>query len=120
MVALNFSPEFAGPVERREKRQTIRQTRRAKIGDRIQLYTGQRTKDCRKLSDIDPVCTYVGYVAIRPGFLTVGNVDDHPRDRDVFARADGFKDYADMVAWFQARYGQHSFIGYIHKWEWQP
>lgn len=120
MVALNFSPEFAGPVERREKRQTIRQTRRAKVGDRIQLYTGQRTKGCRKLSEIDPVCTYVGYVAIRPEYLTVGDAKAHPQDRDAFARADGFKDYADMVAWFQARYGQHSFIGYIHKWEWQP
>ena len=28
MVAFNFSAEFAGPVERREKVQTIRQTRR--------------------------------------------------------------------------------------------
>jgi hypothetical protein len=43
MVAFNFATEFAGPVERREKKQTIRQTRRAKPGDAIQLYTGQRT-----------------------------------------------------------------------------
>jgi hypothetical protein len=39
MIALNFSPEFAGPVERREKCQTIRQTRRAKVGDAIEAYT---------------------------------------------------------------------------------
>ncbi|MHA6684447.1 hypothetical protein [Mesorhizobium sp. A556] len=119
MAALNFSPEFAGPVERREKRQTIRQTRRAKVGNRIQLYTGQRTKDCRKLVEVDPICTFVGYVAIRPESLTVSDVRQHPRDRDEFARLDGFKDYAAMVAWFQARYGQQSFIGYLHRWEWQ-
>ena len=117
MAALNFSSEFAGPVERREKLQTIRQTRRAEVGDRIQLYTGQRTKQCRKLSEEDPTCTYVGYVAIRPTYLTVGDVTKHPRDRDDFASLDGFKDYAEMVAWFQARYGQPSFIGYLHRWE---
>lgn len=119
MVAFSFSPEFAGPVERREKRQTIRQTRRASVGDRIQLYTGMRTKQCRKLVEEDPLCTFVGYVAIRPDYLTVGDVRSHPRDIDEFARLDGFTDYAGMVAWFQARYGQPSFIGYLHRWEWR-
>ena len=118
MVALNFSPEFAGPVERREKRQTIRQTRRAKVGDSIQLYTGQRTAACRKLSADDPVCTCVDYVAIRPDSLTVGNVNNHPRDMDEFARLDGFKDYADMHLWFSDRYGRETFIGYLHRWDW--
>lgn len=118
MVAFNFASEFAGPVERREKCQTIRQTRRAEVGDNIQLYTGQRTIECRKLSAVDPVCTYVGYVAIRPDYLTVGDVTKHPRDIDEFARQDGFKDYADMCAWFAQRYGQPSFVGYLHRWEW--
>jgi hypothetical protein len=117
MVAFNFSPEFCGPVERREKLQSIRQTRRAQIGNRIQLYTGQRTAECRKLSAEDPVCTYVGYVAIRPDYLTVGDTSKHPRDRDEFARLDGFKDYADMHRWFSERYGQPHFVGYLHRWE---
>lgn len=119
MVAFNFSPEFANAVQSREKLQTIRQTRRAKVGDSIQLYTGQRTPACRKLSDTDPVCTYVGYVAIRPDYLTVGDTRKHPRDVDAFARLDGFNDYADMVAWFQSRYGKSSFCGYLHRWEWR-
>ena len=117
MVTLNFSPEFAGPVERREKFQTIRQTRRAKVGDRFQLYTGQRTAECRKLSDVDPVCTLVTYVAIRPDYPTVGNVNDHPRDRDEFARLDGFPDYAALHRWFSERYGTEHFVGYLHRWE---
>lgn len=117
MVAFSFSEQFAGPVSRREKLQTIRQTRRAKIGDRIQLYTGMRTTSCQKLTDVDPICTYVGYVAIRPEYLTVGDTSKHPRDRDEFARLDGFADYEAMLAWFQGRYGQPTFIGYLHRWE---
>lgn len=118
MVAFSFSPEFAGPVSARVKKQTIRQTRRAKVGDRIQLYTGMRTSNCVKLVADDPVCTYVGYVHINPKGLTVGDTSKSPRDIDEFARLDGFKDYAAMLAWFQGRYGQPSFIGYLHRWEW--
>ena len=44
MVAFNFSPEFADAVASGAKRQTIRKTARAKKGDMLQLYTGQRTK----------------------------------------------------------------------------
>lgn len=116
MVAFNFSAEFAGPVERREKKQTIRRTRRAKVGDRIQLYTGQRTAKCRKLSDVDPVCACVDYVAIRPGSLTVGNVDKHPRDMDAFAQLDGFPTYEAMHRWFTERYGDEHFVGYLTRW----
>lgn len=119
MVAFNFAPEFAGPVERREKRQTIRQTRRAKVGDSIQLYTGQRTPECRKLTADDPVCTRVTYIAIRASGITLGNVEGLPRNRDEFARLDGFEDYAAMLAWFQQRYGAGEFVGYLHQWEWQ-
>lgn len=118
MVAFNFAPEFSGPVESREKRQTIRQTRRADVGDRIQLYTGQRTADCRKLTADDPVCTRVTYIAIRESGITLGNVEGLPRDRDEFARLDGFEDYATMLRWFQDRYGSGEFVGYLHQWEW--
>lgn len=118
MVAFNFASEFSGPVERRVKRQTIRQTRRANVGDRIQLYTGQRTAECRKLSADDPVCTLVTYVAIRSAGITLGNVEGLPRDRDEFASLDGFEDYAVMLAWFQQRYGPGEFVGYLHQWEW--
>ncbi|MGO7686224.1 hypothetical protein ACC696_16390 [Rhizobium ruizarguesonis] len=120
MVAFNFAAEFAGPVECREKRQTIRQTRRAKVGDSIQLYTGQRTPECRKLTADDPVCTRVTYIAIRASGITLGNVEGLPRNRDEFARLDGFEDYAAMLHWFQQRYGAGEFVGYLHQWEWQP
>ena len=114
MVALNFQPEFADDVEHGRKRQTIRRNARCTPGDRIQLYTGQRTKKCRKLGEA--ICLSVDYIAIRPEYLTFGNRDKHPHDVDEFARADGFPDYATMVKWFQDRYGVREFIGKVIKW----
>jgi hypothetical protein len=115
VVAFNFSPEFADRVASGEKRQTIRQTKRAKPGDALQLYTGQRTKKCRKLRDA--VCESVDYVHIAPDGLTFGDKSKHPRSVDEFARADGFKDFSAMLAWFEKRYGSNHFIGYVHRWK---
>lgn len=115
MVAFNFSPEFVDDVASGKKRQTIRQTKRAKVGDKVQLYTGMRTKKCRKLRDA--VCVMVDYVGIRPDGLTVGNIEKHPRDMDEFAQADGFADYRAMVAWFEKKYGSPYFTGYLHRWD---
>lgn len=117
MVAFNFAPEFADAVASGEKRQTIRQTKRGKVGDRVQLYTGQRTKACRKLVDPDPVLEVVDYVGIRPDYLTVGDVRKHPADIDAFARQDGFENYRAMVAWFEKKYGSPYFYGYVHRWK---
>lgn len=116
MVAFNFSPEHAPKVESGEKNQTIRRTARGKVGDRCQLYTGQRTKACRKLRADDPPLLAVTYCAIRPTYLTLGDTGVVRGDIDAFAVADGFKDYADMVAWFEAKYGSPFFIGYLHVW----
>ena len=117
MVAFNFQERFAGLVASRIKKQTIRQTKRAKPGDRIQLYAGMRTKKCRKLVDPDPVCTVVDYVSIRPEYLTLGDTRKHPGDADDFAVRDGFEGYDDMVEWFRETYGSPYFQGYVHAWE---
>lgn len=116
MVAFNFKPQFADKVASGEKCQTIRQTKRAKKGDRLQLYTGQRTRACRKLVNPDPVCTVVDYVGIRPDYLTLGNTKLHPGDADDFARRDGFASYDELVVWFHEMYGSPYFYGYVHVW----
>src|ERR1700721_2882466 len=105
MVAFNFQPQFVPLIVARTKTQTIRQRARAKPGDRLQLYTGQRTKACRKLLDPDPICTLVDYVGIRPEYLTLGNAKKHAGDADAFAVRDGFEGYDDMVVWFVDVYG---------------
>ena len=114
MVAFNFSPEFADAVASGAKRQTIRKKKRAKCGDRVQLYTGQRTKACRKLGE--GTCDLVDYVGIRPDGLTLGDKAKHPGNIDDFARADGFENFEAMVAWFTRKYGSPYFQGFVHRW----
>lgn len=114
MVAINFSPQFAEPVAAGRKTQTIRQKARATAGQALQLYTGQRTKDCRKLADA--VCIDCTYVGLTERGVTLGDTSRFPGDRDDFARADGFEDYAAMWKWFSERYETNSFTGHVIRW----
>jgi hypothetical protein len=114
MVAINFSPQFADAVAAGRKTQTIRRKARAKAGQALQLYTGQRTPDCRKLADAICVdCTYVGLTA---SGVTLGDTTRFPGGRDDFARADGFENYAAMWKWFSERYKTNSFTGHVIRW----
>jgi len=116
VVALNFSPQFAGMVEVGRKKQTIREKARAKPGDMLQLYVGQRTKECRRL----------GWALCRdviPLALTKRGVEfefDTPVERwqsDEVARLDGFESYAEMWSWFSGRYKKDRFTGHIIQWD---
>lgn len=114
MVAYNFQARFASAVERGEKRQTIRlqgSRRHARPGEAVQLYTGMRTKDCRRLREA--VCDLSTSCAIREEGVTLGN---HPCvDVDDFARADGFADFEAMKAWFREMHGL-PFVGRLIRW----
>jgi len=57
MPALSFKAQFAPLVESGQKRQTIRAWRKRpiKVGQRLYLYAGMRTKACRKLGESE--CT---------------------------------------------------------------
>lgn len=58
MVAYSFHPLFGTKIAKLQKRQTCRPDRKrhAKPGENIQLYTGMRTKACRKVLSPDPIC----------------------------------------------------------------
>jgi hypothetical protein len=115
MVALNFSAQFAIDVETGKKRQSIRQSNRGlREGSPIQLYTGQRTKKCRKLRDA--ICRDVTYVGLTARGVTLGDKSRFPSDIDEFARLDGFPNYSRMWSWFQGTYKTNSFSGYIIRW----
>jgi hypothetical protein len=114
MVAINFSPQFADAVAAGTKTQTIRRNARASAGQALQLYTGQRTKACRKLADA--VCVDCTYVGLRASGVTLGDTSRFPKDIDDFALQDGFEDYAAMWKWFSERYETNSFTGYIIRW----
>jgi hypothetical protein len=115
MVAINFKKQFADLVERGEKRQTIREKTKASAGKMLQLYYGQRTKQCRKL--MDAVCSRTRQIVLRSNQVVVGLCDIRDDDLDKFAKADGFKNYNEMWKFFEPRSDQ---LGEFHGWliEW--
>lgn len=124
MVAYNFQEQFASYVEYGFKTQTIRRDARCKPGDHLQLYTGQRTKDCRKLCDA--ICKRVTPIKIcdtemfldGKRLLAGDALRDEWEDRDNdFAKKDGFDGYMEMADWFRARYGSLPFEGFLIEWE---
>jgi len=115
MVAFNFQPQFVDDIRSGKKTQTIRRRARAKEGDRLQLYTGMRTSHCRKIIEADPICILTNYIHLQPDGITFGNASLSP-SADEFARMDGFRDYADMHAWFAERYGSPYFVGALVRW----
>ena len=136
MVAFNFTV-FTDKVADRSKRMTIRRTARAKPGDKLQLYTGMRTKACRKLVEEDAVCVAVFPICIfqntviapREVELELGKrtpeqirLSRLPAAQvrvfcDRFAQQDGFTDWPAMRDWFDEKYGL-PFTGHAHVWNW--
>lgn len=120
MVAINFQKQFAGDVESGKKARTIRAKARAKVGDKLQLYTGMRTKGCRKLRDA--ICTEILPIEILDSHfyiqyehcLRAYNTQD---EKDAFAECDGFKSYDDMYDFFCSQHGEDKFKGFIIKWK---
>ena len=99
MVAFNFAARFADAVQLGHKRQTIRASvLRCDVGDKLQLYTGQRTRQCRKLADA--VCTKVAPIRLDRYTLIVDGVLFCKADMETFAKADGFEGWTEFVAFF--------------------
>ena len=139
MVAYSFKSQFAGPIIDGTKRQTVRanRNRHARPGEAIQLYSAMRTKHCRKLLDIDPICTDVLPITIDiddlGGFGATGSpvvsriwIDGIWLDQDQiteFAMADGFlPDLTDpsadilMAKFWQQNHGYGRFKGVLIQW----
>lgn len=125
MPAYNFQPQFAALVESGQKRQTIRQTDKgAKPGATAYLYTGMRTKGCRKLGEgtiTDVLPIQIGRNGCGEPYATIVGPDGVSRwvvhdDLAALAAADGFSNAAEMTQWFDRQYGL-PFAGYLHQWE---
>lgn len=116
MVALNFMKQFVSDIESGKKRQTIRENTKAKSGCYLQLYYGQRTKQCRKLGDA--ICISVQKVVIMAtGVQQQGSTFCAGYQAEAFAQADGFKTYAEMWDFFKGRANEHGeFIGFLIRW----
>lgn len=113
MPALNFQAQFAPAVDSGAKCQTIRAPRvdhkaHATPGARLVLYTGMRSKSCRKLRETTCLSREQIYIADDWSIYIDGSrvVDD-----EAFARADGFESIAAMMDFFEL-----PFEGSLIKW----
>ena len=130
MVAYSFKPSFAAAILAGEKRQTIRaprgdRCRHARRGDGLQLYTGMRTRACRKLGDA--TCSEVREVVLdfQGGRVLLDDAIeiDSAEARDAFAQSDGFRAVGGarpwhvMRRWWAATHpGQPLFRGTLISW----
>lgn len=128
MPALNFKPQFAPMVENGLcgspdpaiplKRQTIRAGSRIKAGDKLILYTGQRTSQCRKLGEA--VCRAAREITLRDTeyfgvFVNLDKVTRFAKEIEALAIADGFKNADQFIEFFRCQYGL-PLVGQLIEW----
>ena len=117
MTAYNFKAKFADDVESGLKTQTIRARRkdgqRPRHGGKLQLYTGMRTKQCRKLHDA--VCECTQEVRMTDAGMKVDGVALHPNRILQIAKVDGFESVEEFRDFFRSVYG-FPFHGDLIKW----
>ncbi len=118
MPLFNFQPQFAADVESGKKRQTIRARRknRPKAGQTAYLYTGTRTKACRKLGKVKIKSVEPIYICNQLFELWIG-ANDYGKMEDLnrLAKEDGFEDWFEMRSWFKKTHGL-PFHGDLIKW----
>lgn len=122
MSAYNFQKRFAPDVRAGRKRCTIRARRKngyvPKVGERIKLYTGMRTKACELMRE---VCVRrVTALTIFDGetFIPKIIIDGVPLGRDRawgIVRMDGFDSFLAFKHFFQQQHGL-PFNGYLIEW----
>lgn len=109
MVAYSFMKSFADKVESGVKPHTIRDDnhndRHAKVGNDLQLYTGMRTKNCRKLRDAKCVGVYpidIQYPNVRI-LIPVGWFKLSPSEINQLAIGDGFDSVDEFFDYFKEK-----------------
>lgn len=115
MVAFNFTVNI-DKIEDGTKLSTVRRSQRCKVGDKLQIYVGQRTKACRKLRDA--VCVGTAKIEITeecPWFLSLVNGDVNPTGKPLHEQ-EGFQNVAEFVDFFRKTYGL-PFVGWLHVWK---
>ena len=114
---LSFKPEFQQLVREGKKTQTIRLKgkRPPRPGDKLYLFTGLRTKKCKRLGETrcsqvqDITIVGLSEVYVNGKLLTPGRIDS-------LARKDGFRTLYDFYGFFKSHYDL-PFKGVVIKWE---
>jgi uncharacterized protein YqfB (UPF0267 family) len=104
MVAYGFKSRFAPLVESGAKTHTIRDARKsrhARPGEFVQLYTGLRTSQCRKLIDPDPICVSVQPIVFHPSkSIAIDNLPLSSEAVEKLALSDGFESVEEFWQFF--------------------
>lgn len=128
MPALNFKV-FVDKVESGAKSQTIRPPRKypVKLGDKLYLYIGMRTKNCRKLGEA--VCSEIipiGFTFWRGDFCFFIKSEDiyiddlrimFLKEKDEIIRRDGFRNLKEFQNFFIETYKLESHPYYLNKFD---
>jgi hypothetical protein len=124
MPALNFQAMFADDVQAERKTTSIR-GRAMKLNDTVFLFTGMRTKACRRLG----YGTVIGCRPIHLGWKQDGTplirIDGkaiNAFERELLAQRDGFASDRSMLEWFEYTYNKNdkssklAFDGFLIHW----
>ncbi len=115
MVAFNFNPQFIEYIQLGYKVATVRKTMRCKVGDKIQFYTGQRTKNCEKFGE--GTCLAVGEFIVDkfPTWQCSGDAISELEKLNDFSLHNqlGFTTLPEMVEFYKQAHGL-PFKGFIH------
>lgn len=119
MGLYNFQPRFVPFILSGHKRHTIRAIRRYpdKPGDILHLYTGLRQKNAQLLMRVPCLKVEEIEIHITPGngrLIRIEGISLDHTESDALARRDGFKDFRDMMAFWD---GRLPFKGHIIHWK---
>ena len=122
MPAYNFKKKFAKLVESGEKRQTIRKARKRPtvVGDPLYLYTGMRTKECRKL--LETTCCRVIPIHICYDHIILQTEEKQAVvyywdtvEAKKIVKDDGFENWGEFIDFFREAY-ELPFYGKLIFW----
>jgi hypothetical protein len=131
MVAYSFKKRFGPPILAGIKAQTIRADRKrhARPGELVHLFTGMRTRQCRRLGEtpclsVEPIRIELPRARRVPEVLIFdagGALAQHyltARALQNFARADCFADFDELHAFWRAEHpGVDTFRGVLIRWQ---
>jgi hypothetical protein len=127
MPAFNFQNRFAPLILSGTKRSTIR-SREAKVGTMAYLFTGMRTKACKRLGQsLIIACTpiVIGYKDNGEARIKLASHQLTVKEAASLAITDGFDSAREMVKWFETTYkvpanhsgcGHDVFSGFLIDW----
>lgn len=117
MPALSFKRQFAEAILTGRKTHTLRnpRARPIKIGDRLQLYSGMRTKQCRKIGEA--VCDRVWLADLDLRFESASiHIDGKLMGLLSFAISDGFENFREMQAFWLKEHKTLEWSGVLIGW----